>query len=107
MNKLQSAAHTEGFIFAASGFQSRKPLDQVSFQSWVNACLHNDQTVEQVLQLHDRDSDGNLTTTTTLKAIRAEMCGYRLMGYFTATEAIRSKLDAAKVAVTLDKKAKT
>lgn len=103
MNDLQSAAYLEGHNQITAAFQSRKSLDSPKLNHWINTCLARDSTVEQSMQLIDRDTAGNLAKTTTLHAGRSELCGYRLAGAFAAVESFRAALD--KKGVTFDAKA--
>lgn len=93
MNQLQSAAYLEGQNQIATAFRSRQSLDTPTLSNWINICLAKDSTVEQSVQLIDRDDAGNLARTTTLNAGRSELCGYRLAGAFAAVESFRAALD--------------
>lgn len=97
MNELQRAAYVEGHNLIAVAFQSRKNLDMPTLTHWINSCQANALDVEKTVQLHDRNDEGDLVRTTTTKAGKAELCGYRLMGAFNAVEFVRAHLDAKGV----------
>jgi hypothetical protein len=97
MNEIQTEAYLEGHNLVSLAFCSGTSIDIPTLTGWVNRCLAKDSSIEKTVQLHDRDEEGNLAKTTTLKGNRAELCGYRLLGAFNAVEGMRAALSGKGV----------
>jgi hypothetical protein len=102
MNAVENKAYTDGFMLGVNAFSSGGHIDLSKTESWINDCLSLT-TSEENVSVHERDDDGNLVKTSTIKISSRDKAARSLSGFCTSFEYIRRACAKKGVTISLTK----
>ena len=102
MNAVENKAYTEGFMLGVNAFSSGGHINLSKTESWINDCLSLT-TAEENISVHERDADGNLVKTSTIKISSRDRAARSLSGFCASVEYIRQACAKKGLAISLTK----